>query len=207
MSLHFPSVQEANDFRRNLIAGGRAHRDPRGRRGRWGGDRDSGLGHRRQRRHRDLDPIHPQRGSVRPGEHGWHSGSDPAGWQPGPGRSGQHGRHARRPRQASLGQADPANMGGTARSRRRAPAWARPIRPTWAARSAASGGRQPGPGRSGQHGRHLAPGAASLGQADPANMGGTPQSEHQRRGGRHPPLRPRSRRSDWTPLLVGGGFP
>ena len=150
LSLHFPSVQEANDFRRNLIAAGvlTATLAVGAAGGAAIGTAVSGIDAN------DATVIstqyNPNVGQYDPANMGGTAAAlQQAGslGQADPANMG--GTLA--PSAASLGQADPANMGGTL------------------APSAASLG-QADPANMGGT---LAPSAASLGQADPANMGGT----------------------------------
>jgi len=114
LNLHFPSVRDANEFRRNLMAAGLLTATLAV--GTAGG---AAIG-------MAVSGIDAHEATAVSSEYAPNVGqADPAN---------MGGTLA--PSAGSLGQADPANMGGT-----------------------------------------LAPSAGSLGQADPANMGGTPQSD------------------------------
>ncbi len=198
LSLHFPSVQEANDFRRNLLAAGLLTATLA-----VGAAGGAAIGMAASGTDVNaptavVSQYAPNVGQYDPANMGGTAAAlqqsaglgqaDPANMggtlapsaaslgQADPANMG--GTLA--PSAASLGQADPANMGGTLAPRRAASV--RPIRPTWAARSHL--GWEPRSGRSGQHGRHHRARQGSLGQADPANMGGTIASDRQPGSGR-----------------------
>ena len=169
LSLHFPSAHEANEFRKNLMLAGLLTATLAVG---AGGGAAIGIA---------ASGIDNNEATVVSSQYAPNVGQyDPANLG---------GTAAAIQQAGSLGQADPANMGGTLAARR--PAWARPIRPTWAApwrprrpawaRPIRPTWAAPWRPRRPAWARPIRPTwaapwrptEASLGQADPANMGGT----------------------------------
>jgi hypothetical protein len=153
LSLHFPSVQEANDFRRNLIAAGLLTATLA-----VGAAGGAAVG-------MAVSGTDSNQAAVVSSQYAPNVGQyDPAN---------MGGTAAAIQQGASLGQADPTNMGGTIASSASSLGQADPANMGGTIASSASSLGQADPANMGGT---IAQSGASLGQADPANMGGTPQA-------------------------------
>jgi hypothetical protein len=198
LSLHFPSIQEANDFRRNLIAAGLITATIAvGAAGGYAvGTTASGIGTSDQAIVTEAavsnlgqyDPANMGGTAQVAATAGSLGQADPANMggtlAPAAGSLGQAdpanmgGTLA--PAAGSLGQADPANMGGTLAPAAGSLGQADPANMGGTIAPAAGSLGQADPANMGGT---IAPGAGSLGQADPANMGGTPTDADDEEGG------------------------